>query len=74
MLSLARNAVWAISNLCRGKPVADFHRTKVAIPIIAKLLLCVDPEVRTFLCRCGAEGTRCVIVWHLCYVLHVFLV
>ncbi|KAJ1444615.1 armadillo-type protein [Pelagophyceae sp. CCMP2097] len=36
--SLLRNATWAISNLCRGKPQADLERLRPAIPVLVDLL------------------------------------
>lgn len=36
--SLRRNAVWCISNLCRGKPIAPFEIVKTAVPRLIELL------------------------------------
>ena len=33
-----RNIVWAISNLCRGKPAPDFRIVGEALPVLAALL------------------------------------
>jgi len=49
-ISLLRNATWAISNLCRGKPQPDFHKVAPAIPTLARLLLAEDEEVLTDAC------------------------
>lgn len=37
---VVRNAVWTLSNLCRGKdPPADFSQVVKGLPILARLLL-----------------------------------
>jgi len=43
--SAIRNATWAVSNLCRGKPPPDFSVVRVAIPVLAGLLTSKDEEV-----------------------------
>eukprot|EP00043_Microstomoeca_roanoka_P020072 m.236453 g.236453 ORF g.236453 m.236453 type:complete len:580 (-) comp17098_c5_seq1:667-2406(-) len=35
--NLMRNAVWCMSNLCRGKPRPDFRLVSIAIPVLARL-------------------------------------
>lgn len=40
-----RNAVWALSNLMRGKPQPALHSVTVATPTLSKLLLIQDDEV-----------------------------
>ncbi|GAU97869.1 hypothetical protein RvY_09095 [Ramazzottius varieornatus] len=50
-LSMMRNAVWALSNLCRGKnPQPDFQKVKAALPVLARLLFHSDPDVLTDAC------------------------
>lgn len=46
-ISLLRNATWAISNLCRGKPQPNFEIVKHSIPCLNYLLNCPDEEVLT---------------------------
>ena len=48
--SLRRNAVWTISNLCRGKPAPNFHLVSGAIPVLASLLNCADNQIITDAC------------------------
>lgn len=50
-LSLLRNTVWAISNLCRNKnPSPDFNMVKAALPTLAKLLTYGDKDVLADTC------------------------
>uniref|UniRef100_A0A0A9XP06 Importin subunit alpha n=1 Tax=Lygus hesperus TaxID=30085 RepID=A0A0A9XP06_LYGHE len=45
-LSMTRNAVWTLSNLCRGKnPMPDFSKVSACLPILGKLLYHSDPDV-----------------------------
>lgn len=37
--SLVRNASWTLSNLCRGKPVADDETIRRCIPSLARVAL-----------------------------------
>lgn len=37
--SLIRNASWALSNFCRGRPPPDFKKVRRAIPSLAKVLV-----------------------------------
>ena len=37
--SLARNASWTLSNLCRGRPAPHFEKVKRAVPSLAKVLI-----------------------------------
>jgi hypothetical protein len=49
-ISLLRNATWAISNLCRGKPQPDFNIVRHALPCLNYLLSSTDEEVLTDAC------------------------
>jgi len=49
-VSILRNATWTLSNLCRGKPIPDFHLVSPALPILAHLLFNSDEEVLTDAC------------------------
>ena len=43
-----KHGTWALSNLCRGKPLPDFEQVKEAIPILASVVIKEDdPEVLT---------------------------
>lgn len=37
-----KHGTWAISNLCRGKPLPDFELVKDAIPILARVIMKED--------------------------------
>lgn len=45
--SLLRNCVWALSNMCRGKPQPDTALLAPALPVLLKLLSCDDSEVQS---------------------------
>jgi importin subunit alpha-2 len=50
-LNMTRNAVWALSNICRGKnPPPDFSKVVKGLPVLAKLLLHNDKEVLSDVC------------------------
>ncbi|KAK9884563.1 hypothetical protein WA026_007406 [Henosepilachna vigintioctopunctata] len=50
-ISLLRNIVWAISNLCRNKnPQPNFEIVKEALPVLAKLLQYKDKDVLADCC------------------------
>eukprot|EP00494_Astrolonche_serrata_P013961 UN14088 len=49
-ISMQRNIMWTISNLCRGKPQPSFNLISSAIPVIASLLTVDDDEVLTDAC------------------------
>ena len=43
---ITRNAVWALSNLCRGKnPPPAFQKVSPALPVLSRLLFHVDADV-----------------------------
>uniref|UniRef100_A0A182T689 IBB domain-containing protein n=1 Tax=Anopheles maculatus TaxID=74869 RepID=A0A182T689_9DIPT len=45
-LTLTRNAVWALSNICRGKsPPPDFSKVEKCLPILSHLMYHIDVEV-----------------------------
>ncbi|KAH3765783.1 importin alpha [Pelomyxa schiedti] len=46
-VSLIRNATWAFSNLCRGKPAPDFTALRPALPTLCSLLQYNDMDVLT---------------------------
>ncbi|CAI9109255.1 OLC1v1009042C1 [Oldenlandia corymbosa var. corymbosa] len=43
-LSMLRTATWTLSNFCRGKPQPDFEQMKVALPILAYLIIHSDDQ------------------------------
>uniref|UniRef100_A0A1A9X113 IBB domain-containing protein n=1 Tax=Glossina brevipalpis TaxID=37001 RepID=A0A1A9X113_9MUSC len=50
-LTMIRNAVWTLSNLCRGKnPSADFSKIVHGLPILARLLNHTDTDVLSDTC------------------------
>ncbi|RUS88384.1 hypothetical protein EGW08_003840 [Elysia chlorotica] len=50
-LSMTRNAVWCLSNLCRGKnPPPDFTKVSPALPVLARLLYHTDKDVLADAC------------------------
>lgn len=50
-LSMTRNAVWALSNLCRGKnPPPDFARVSPCLPVLSRLLFHSDADVLADAC------------------------
>ena len=44
-ITILRNAVWALSNLCRSKPQPKLEQVSVALPVLASLLNHTDDEV-----------------------------
>lgn len=45
-LSMTRNAVWCLSNLCRGKnPPPDFAKVSPSLPVLSRLLFHTDKDV-----------------------------
>ncbi|KAA0200621.1 hypothetical protein HAZT_HAZT010512 [Hyalella azteca] len=50
-LTMTRNAVWALSNLCRGKsPPPDFAAVSPCLPVLSRLLFHSDPDVLSDAC------------------------
>jgi len=49
-LSMMRNATWALSNLCRGKPSPPFDWVSPAVAVFANLIHSGDVEVITDAC------------------------
>ena len=49
-LSTIRNATWSLSNLCRGKPPPNFENTRIALPLLSRLLYSKDPDTITDAC------------------------
>lgn len=50
-LSLKRNAVWTLSNLCRGRnPQPEFAKVSPCLPLLARLLDDTDTEVLADAC------------------------
>ena len=49
-LTMLRNATWAISNLCRGKPPPPFSQVKPSLPVLSRLVFSADDEVLTDSC------------------------
>jgi hypothetical protein len=50
-LSMTRNAVWALSNLCRGKnPPPEFSKVCPCLPVLSRLLFHADSDVLADAC------------------------
>lgn len=49
--SLSRNCVWALSNMCRGKPQPEMELLAPALPVLLALLASQDKEVRNYTMR-----------------------
>lgn len=50
-LSMIRNSVWSLSNLCRGKnPPPDFVKVSPCLPVLSRLLFHSDTDVLTDAC------------------------
>jgi importin subunit alpha-2 len=48
---MVRNAVWCLSNLCRGKnPPVEFSKVEPALPVLAQLLYNADVDVLADAC------------------------
>jgi importin subunit alpha-1 len=49
-IQMVRNATWALSNLCRGRPAPGWNEVVVALPILAQLITTTDPEILSDAC------------------------
>lgn len=50
-LTMIRNAVWALSNLCRGKnPAPNFAKVSPCLPVLSRLLFNSDADVLADAC------------------------
>ncbi|KAF5285403.1 hypothetical protein FQA39_LY16657 [Lamprigera yunnana] len=50
-LTMIRNAVWALSNLCRGKnPPPEFSKVSPGLPVLARLLFHTDADMLSDAC------------------------
>ena len=48
---MTRNAVWALSNLCRGKnPPPEFQKVCPCLPVLSRLLFHSDADVLADAC------------------------
>ena len=65
--SLQRNCVWALSNMCRGKPQPATNLLLPALPVLLNLLSSKDEEVRVvsadlrFVCLHRSRGLFSVV-------------
>ncbi|KAM9385422.1 importin subunit alpha-7 [Pholidichthys leucotaenia] len=50
-LTMTRNAVWVLSNLCRGKnPPPAFEKVSPCLPVLSRLLFSSDPDLLADAC------------------------
>nr|CAB3260069.1 importin subunit alpha-7 [Phallusia mammillata] len=50
-LSMLRNVVWAISNVCRGKnPPPNFQKVSPCLPVLSRLLFNEEPDILADTC------------------------
>lgn len=49
-ISMLRNAIWTLSNFCRGKPQPQFELVQAALPVLGTLIYSKDDEVLTDAC------------------------
>ncbi|KAL0281592.1 UNVERIFIED_CONTAM: hypothetical protein PYX00_002532 [Menopon gallinae] len=50
-LSMIRNAVWTLTNLCRGKnPYPDFNKVSPCLPVLSRMLFHTDGDVLADAC------------------------
>ncbi|EPS69743.1 hypothetical protein M569_05021, partial [Genlisea aurea] len=67
-LSMLRNATWALSNLCRGKPQPPFEHVRPALSALRHLIHSSDEEVLTdacwalsYLADCESDRIKAVV-------------
>jgi importin subunit alpha-6/7 len=72
-LTMLRNATWALSNLCRGKPAPSFEALRPAVKVLARLVFSTDDEVLTdacwalsYLSDSSAERTQALVESGVC--------
>lgn len=65
---MLRNATWALSNMCRGKPAPPLEKIGMAIPYLARLIHCQDSEVQSdalwalsYVASGNSESIDCVL-------------
>eukprot|EP01104_Vermistella_antarctica_P000612 TRINITY_DN10763_c0_g1_i1.p1 TRINITY_DN10763_c0_g1~~TRINITY_DN10763_c0_g1_i1.p1 ORF type:complete len:565 (+),score=131.28 TRINITY_DN10763_c0_g1_i1:79-1695(+) len=46
-ITFLRNATWALSNFCRGKPMPAWSIVRPALPVLKELVNCEDTEIIT---------------------------
>lgn len=49
-VSIIRNATWALSNLCRGRPVPSWNEVVVALPTLSRLITVDDQDTLADAC------------------------
>lgn len=49
-ISIIRNATWALSNLCRGRPVPNWNEVVVALPTLSRLITVDDQDTLADAC------------------------
>ena len=50
-ISMTRNAIWTLSNFCRGKnPQPHWGTVQVALPVLSKMIYSTDEEILTDTC------------------------
>ena len=49
-VSIIRNATWALSNLCRGRPAPNWNEVVVALPTLARLITVDDQDTLADAC------------------------
>ena len=44
--NIIKHGTWAISNLCRGRPLPDLEKVRIAIPTLCKIIYSqTDPDI-----------------------------
>lgn len=62
--SVAKVTIWAVSNLCRGKPAPKYERVRPALPFLAAMILGLEDTntlkecLWAVSCMCHGESTR----------------